>query len=380
MFARFNMLPSFLALVFPLLFLFTLAPSAAAKDIVVGQSVDLSGPLGYLGRDYVAGAKVYFDYINNQGGIDGRKIQLLTRDNGGSAEKSAEISKEFLGRQKVDALFGYFGEGSVPSLLKLPAFGESHVPLVGPLSGQHLDAATANVFYVRPEYAVEAKKLVAYFLQQGVRRFAVVFADDEYGKTVKTVVEAELKARQGELLGSYAISSSGSGMDQAIAACREKKPQATILALQTLPAAQFIKAYRKNNAGAFVMGLSLVNPQTVYEFAGSEAATGVMLAEVVPHPNDPLVPVAVEHSRLLKKYRDEPASHLTLEGFIAAKLLVTAMRAAGRNFSPEQLSSVLASQRDLDLGGFYLSFGDRQRRGSAFVDINVIDRTGKLRN
>lgn len=374
------MLPSFLAFVLPLLFLFTLAPSAAARDIIVGQSVDLSGPLGYLGRDYVAGAKVYFDYINNQGGIEGRKIQLLTRDNTGSAEKSAEISKEFLGRQKVDVLFGYFGEGSVASLLKLTAFESSHIPLVGPLSGQHLDAVSANVFYVRPEYAVEAKKLVAYFLQQGVKRFAVVFADDEYGKTVKTVVEAELKARQGELLGSYPIGAAGEGMDQAVGACREKKPQATILALQTLPAAQFVKAYRKNNSGAFVMGLSLVNPQTVYEFAGSEAATGVMLAEVVPHPNDPLVPIAVEHTRLLKKYRDEPASHLTLEGFIAAKLLVAAMRSAGRNFTAEQLSSVLANQRDQDLGGFFLSFGDKQRRGSSFVDINVIDRAGKLRN
>lgn len=374
------MLPSFLAFVFPLLLLFTLAPSAAAKDIVVGQSVDLSGPLGYLGRDYVAGAKVYFDYVNNQGGIDGRKIQLITRDNAGSAEKSAEISKEFLGRQKVDVLFGYFGEGSVASLLKLPAFDAAHVPLVAPLSGQHLETAAGNVFYVRPEYSVEAKKLVAYFLQHGVKRFAVVFADDEYGRTVKAAVEAELKARQGELLGSYPVGASGEGMDQAVGACRDKKPQATILALQTLPAAQFIKAYRKNNIGAFVMGLSLVNPQTVYEFAGSESATGVMLAEVVPHPNDPLIPVAAEHSRLLKKYRDEPASHLTLEGFIAAKLLVTAMRSAGRNFTAEQLSSVLASQHDLDMGGFFVSFGGKQRRGSSYVDINVIDRTGKLRN
>lgn len=364
----------------PLFLLFTLASSAAPlRDIYVGQSVDLSGPLGYLGRDYVAGAKVYFDYINSRGGINGRKIVHLVQDNGGSADKSAQISQEFLARQKVDVLFGYFGEGSLERLSGMAAFRQSGIPLVAPLSGLRVDNAVSHVYYIRPEYSVEAQKLVAYFTRKGVKRFAVVYAQDGYGRAALQAVEAELKKNGITMEAGFAVGAGGEGMDKAIDGCRSKKPQAVIMALQTLPAAQFVKAYRKYDQGSFLMGLSLINNETLFEFAGKDAAAGVMLSEVVPHPNDALVAVVAEHQRIMKIYRDEPPSHLTLEGFIAAKYLVAAMKNAGKNFTPAQLDFALAGT-DIDLGGFFLAYAGDNRRGSSLVDVNVINRQGKLLN
>lgn len=357
-----------------------LAFAAQARDILVGQSVDLGGPLGYIGRDYVAGAKVYFDYINSKGGVNGQKIVHLVQDNGGSAQKSAQISLEFINRQKVDALFGYFGEGALENLSQASAFRQSGIPLVAPLSGMRVNGAGKQIFYIRPEYAVEAKKIVAPFLRTGIKRFGMAYSDDAYGRAVLDAVIAELEKHKLKLVGQFPVDASEESMSLAIKRAGDLKPQATIMALQTLPAARFVKAYRKVDQGGFLMGLSLISSETLYELAGKDAATGVMLSKVVPHPNDYMMPISVEHQRIMKIFRDEPPSHLTLEGFIAAKYLVNAIKQAGSNFTQSQLTTHLASTSDLDLGGFFLAFAGDNRRGSSMVDVNVINRQGKLIN
>lgn len=368
-------LSTLLAMLFSLL-----AFTAQARDILVGQSVDLSGSLGYIGRDYVAGAKVYFDYINSKGGVNGQKIVHLVQDNGGSAQKSAQISQEFIYKQKVDALFGYFGEGVLENLSQTSAFRQSGIPMVAPLTGMRVNGSGKQIFYIRPEYAVEAKKLVAFFLSKGVKRFGMAYADDAYGRAALDAVVAEMAKNNLKLEGQFPISASEESMNLAIKRCGSLKPQATIMALQTLPAAQFVKAYRKVDQGGFLMGLSLINNETLYELAGKEAAAGVMLSEVVPHPNDYMKPISVEHQRIMKIFRDEPPSHLTLEGYLAAKYLVNAIKQAGSNFTQTQLTTQLANTSDLDLGGFFLAFAGDNRRGSSLVDINVINKQGRLIN
>lgn len=363
------MLPAFLLASHP----------SAARDIIVGQSVDLSGPFGYVGKDYVAGAKVYFDYVNSSGGIHGRKIIHYAADNEGSAEKSAQISKNFLASQKVDVLFGYYGEGSLDQLLRSAEFRASRVPLVAPLSGIEIRQGVEGVYFVRPSYASEAKKLVKHFISLGITRFSAVYAADGYGKAALAAVEDELGAKRMGLHGKTLLDQS-SGMETAVKSTLSGKPQAVIVILGTLPAAQFIKAYRQQDAGAYIFGLSLINHETLFEIAGKDIASGVMISQVVPHPGNHMVPVVLEHGKIMKIYRDEPPSHLTLEGFIAAKMLVSALKQAGRDFTPAQLAAALKDMRGMDIGGYYLEFSPLRNRGSSYVDINVISRQGRLMN
>lgn len=357
-----------------------MSSQAVARDILIGQSIDISGPLGDIGKDYLAGAKVYFDYINSTGGIHGRKIVHVAMDNGGSAEKSAQISKNFLSKQKVDILFGYYGEGSMDGLLRNAEFEASNIPLVAPLSGIELKQGSDHIFFVRPSYASEARKLVGHFLSLGITRFAAVYAADSYGSSALAAVENALKSKNMSLMGKYQVGQEQAGLNAAIKATLAAKPQAIIVILETLPAAQFIKAYRQVDAGTYIFGLSMINHQTVSEIAGKNLAAGVMLSEVVPHPNDWSVPVVAEHHKIMEIYRDEPPSHLTLEGFIAAKMLVNAIKSIGKDFTPAQLTSALKETRSMDIGGFYLEFSPLRNRGSSYVDINVITRKGRLLN
>lgn len=353
---------------------------AAARDIVIGQSIDISGPLGYIGKDYLAGAKVYFDYVNSNGGVHGQKIVHLAVDNEGSAEKSSRISRNFLSRQKVDILFGYFGEGSTEEVLHSAEFRSSHVPLVAPLSGIDARDGAGNVFFVRPSYAGEAKKLVSHFIHLGISRFAAVYAANAYGTAALAAVEEELGSRRMGLVGKYPVGQDGNGLDAAIKATLASKPQATVVILETLPAAQFVKAYRKQDAGAYIFGLSQINHETLFEIAGQDLAAGVMISQVVPNPSNRALPIVAEHEKIMKIYRDEAPSHLSLEGFIAAKMLVNALRKVDKGFTPAQLAAALKDMKSTDIGGYHLDFSALRNRGSNYVDINVISRNGRLLN
>ena len=350
------------------------AQDAFAHDIVIGQSVDISGPHGYIGKDYAAGAKVYFDYVNANGGVNGEKIVDIVTDNAGSAEKSAQITRDFLNKQKVEVLFGYYGEGSLDGLASVK------VPLVAPLSGLDSDSMGDNVFFLRPSYAQEARNLVRHFLGVGISRFAVVYATDSFGQGALSAVENELRERRMSLTGQHPVGGDSSGLAAAVKATLAEKPQAVIMILETLPAAQFVKAYRKYDPGAYLLGLSLINHETLFEISGSEAAAGTIISEVVPHPSHLSVPVVREHAKIWKIYRDEPPSHVTLEGFIAAKLLVQALKDAGKDASPAKLSAALHEMKNKDLGGYIVDLTVLHGRGSNFVELNVVNRQGLLLN
>ena len=355
--------------------------SAVARDIVVAQSVDISGPLGYIGKDYLTGAKVYFDHVNANGGINGRKIAHLVMDNAGSPEKSARINEQFLtSGQKIDAFFGYFGEGSLESLLGNPAFRSSGIPLLAPLSGGEAGERDKNVFFIRPGFEGEAIKLAGPMLSAGLQRVAVVYAANNDGKSALQAVESMLAERNMKLAGKYPITSNGGGLDVAIRSAFAAKPQAIILALDTLPAAQFVKTYRQLDAGVFMLGLSRIDHKVLFDIAGKDLAAGMMIAQVVPHPGNWKVPVVVEHRKIMDIYRDEAPSHLTLEGFIAAKMLVNTLKRLGKDFTPMQLSDALRASKNMDIGGYYLDLSLPRNRGSSYVDINAISRNGKLLN
>ncbi|PWB57953.1 MAG: hypothetical protein C3F18_03340 [Nitrosomonadales bacterium] len=375
-------IPFFLRVALLFLSLPGIIPSAAvARDIVIAQSIDISGPLGYIGQDYLAGARVYFDHVNANGGINGRKIFHQVMDNAGSPEKSARINAQFLASgQKIDAFFGYFGEGSLESLLGSPAFRASGIPLLAPLSGGEAGENDRNVFFIRPGFDGEAVKLAGPMLSAGLTRVAVVYAASNDGKSALKAVEAMLAGRNMKLTGKFPVMADGGGLDTAIKSAFAARPQAIILALDTLPAAQFVKIYRRLDGGAFMLGLSRIDHKTLFDIAGKDLAAGVMIAQVVPHPGDWKVPVVMEHRKIMEIYRDEPPSHLTLEGFIAAKMLVSAMKKLGKDFTPMQLSDALRASRSMDIGGYYLDFSPSRNRGSSYVDINAISRNGRLLN
>lgn len=352
------------------------AMSAAAQDIVVGQVLDQTGLAREISRDYFAGAKVYFDDVNLKGGINGRRIVQLVRNDEGDPKKTAQLTAELIERDHADVLFGYVGDANLRAASSDPAFRKSGIALVGAVAGGELDGRN-NVYLTRTTYADEARHLIDYFGGIGMRRFAVLHAQSESGEALRDALVGMLK-RDG-LAPVRDVSIRADSLDVAAAAQKvfASRPQVVILLADTLPSAAFIKIYRALDPAAMLTGTSLINHRALLEFLGPGIANGVLLTQVVPDPARLTQPLMQEHLRLMKQYLDEPPSHATLEGFIAAKTLVQALRASVPGARRADIARAVRNLRNVDLGGYYVDFANGHR-GFAFIDVALMRGNGQL--
>lgn len=344
-----------------------------AAEIRVGQSIDLTGENGDLGKDFLAGARVYLDYINGSGGVHGKKIVLDVRDNQGSVEKSNQITHDFLTKDKVDVLFGYYGDNVVEATLAYPEFVHADTVLVAPFSGVNV-AQSTHVYFMRPSYAQEIKSALEYLKTVGLSKVAVVYAADSYGQNGLQAMKVSLRGSSLQLVAEQSLRENNvADMTAAIQKIKSGGAQATLMILETLPAAAFVKTYHPMSPGAVLIGLSLINHQTLMEIAG-KASAGVVITQVVPHPTNFSMASVRELDKLMKKYRDEAPSHLTMEGYLAAKWLVKSLQQADGG---KALNQAVANTRNLDLGGYFLSV-NAAHRASDYVDITAISARGGL--
>lgn len=344
---------------------------AQARDLVVGQVVDYAGPYGEASRDYVAGAKTYFDWVNSRGGVNGMKIKHYVVD---AADEPAvkAATKQLLEERKADVLFGYVGDEAVDAF----AAQRMGVALVGPLAGGDAPATAAGrVFYTRPDYGTEVRQIVAHFRALQLSRFAILRAPTEDAARISRTLSQILGSQDLRAVGEVTLGGSAAKDAAAVAAL---KPQAIVVIADTVPAAEFVKRYRPLDPGGNIVALSMVNHRTMFELLGPKLAHGVMITQVVPNPNLPETQVQKEHLDAIKQFRDEPPSHLTLEGFLGAKALVEGVRRAGPGATRESILLALQRAGRLDLNGVVVDLTAKGRGESAHVDLAMIRRNGSL--
>jgi ABC-type branched-subunit amino acid transport system substrate-binding protein len=354
------------------------ATAAFAADIVVGQIVDYESLDHDMSRDFVAGAKVYFDHVNSQGGVNGRRIVHLVRDGEGDPRKSVALARELIEKDRADVLFGFVGEGLVSATLKSAEFKGSRLALLAPVSGAATAGPADRLFYTRATYAAEARKAVEQFRRQGLERFALLYVDTDYGRAVRQAIHDELRAGRLALSLERPLRPDGQGAAAEARALGQLRPQVVIVVADALALAEVIKTYRPLDPGSLVVGLSMVNHETLLQIAGPVLARGTLLTQVVPDPLKTNSTVLREHIELMKRYRDEPPSHLTLEGFIAAKVLVQAIRGAGRDLSPAGITTALRAMPRVDLDESYVTWLAAYKRDANFVDVTFLRGDGTL--
>jgi ABC-type branched-subunit amino acid transport system substrate-binding protein len=140
--------------------------------------------------------------------------------------------------------------------------------------------------------------------------------------------------------------------------------------------AAFIKEMKKAGSNPTFWNVSFVGSKALAKELDKEGR-GVQISQVVPFPWDGSVPVVREYRRLLDEVKGEPGFG-TLEGYIAAKVMVEGLRRAGRNLSRDSFIKAMESIQDYDVGGFKVSYGPNQRSGSKFVDLTIISRDQKF--
>lgn len=347
----------------------------------MGQIINSHGEQVEACRDFVAGAQIYFDSVNGKGGVNGEKITLLSREEPATTAETVNVAKGLVENDKALALFGFCGGAAARQVVESAWFRLGNVAMLAPFSGaESLRGKNAGeVYHVRASSADEARKLVATLAGLGIQRVAIVSTRDESGSGERAAIESVLKETKIPIVANAVISAQGDEISQAVKLVGNSTAQAVLVATSTLPAALFISELRKDNAGIMVMALSDVNHITLSDFTGLRNAQGVVIATLTPSPYFAIAGIAREHVKVMKKYREEPPSHASMEGYIAARIMVDALRRAGRNLTPASVMHALSQLGTVDLGGYVINIA-KGKSGSSYVDMAVVSKTGSLLN
>jgi len=342
---------------------------AAAKDIVVAQTLDLSG-LSSLGKDFSNGVRTYFDSVNARGGVRGRRLQFVQLDDSGRAADAAGNVDKLLQDNDVDVLIAPTSEETLLAAANAPRVRASPLTLVGAPTGVDVERAGfgARVLPVRATYRDEARvllDLLKTFSEGGV---ALVRGDGPDAEACVLALREEAKAR------NLALAFDGSAAQWLQRPVAKVALGAVIVAGDALGVAPAVQHARKVSPHAALLGFSTVDHRTLIEIAGA-AAKGMMITQAVPPPGKTIHPFQREHRALMKQFRDEPPSQHTLEGYVVARLLVSALERVDGEPTAAKVSAALRSVSPIDFGP--MRVGGRGT-SSRYVDITAISSKGGL--
>jgi ABC-type branched-subunit amino acid transport system substrate-binding protein len=152
------------------------------------------------------------------------------------------------------------------------------------------------------------------------------------------------------------------------------EPQAVIMISAYRSCAAFIKAMRAAGFNPQFMNVSFVGSKALAKESGVDGR-GVAVSQVVPFPWNIGVPVVKEYQALLEAATGKQEySFTSLEGFIAAKVLVEGLRRTGTDLTREKFISAMETIRDVDFGGYWVTFTPTNHNGSKFVELTVIGK------
>lgn len=357
------------------------AHAQGGDEIVIGQVAPLSGVLADTGKDMVLGAKVYFDYVNANGGVHGRKIRHVIKDDGYKIEETVRMTKEVIEKDNALALIGFAGTGNVAELLKLGILEKANIALVAPYTGGEVlrTPFNPNVFHIRAGYADEAEGIVDQLMLLNMKRIGVMYQDDPFGKAGLAGVEAALKKRGLEVAVTGPYEKNTDDVTQAVKAIAAANPQAVVMISVNRSTAAFTKQIRGVSTVAQLVNISVVNPKEITRLIGAEHARGLGIAQVMPYPYSATVPIVKEYQQAMKTYAPgQELSYTSFEEFVGAKVLVEGLRRAGPGATREKVIRALETLSPFDTGGFNVNFSPNNRVGSRFVEVTVIGKGGRL--
>ena len=345
--------------------------------ILIGHSGPLSGANKEFGEDIRDGALAYFNKLNAAGGVNGRKVQLITIDDANDAKRSGENGRVLIEERRVLALFGY-----ASATLSLPAFPfvEKHgVPFIAPFTGAApMQKFRPHVFMMRASYADELEKIIEFYSSTGMKKFSVIHYDDAIGKENLAVVQAALGKLGLKPVSIGTLKRNQTDLGAAVGDVVKAAPDVVIGTTLYRTSADFIKQAKKAGSGAQFANTSFVGASALATELGAQGM-GVVVAQVVPPYARQSIPVVKEYQAAIEKQLGKKEfSFTSLEAYICAKVLAEGIRRAGATPTRESLLKALNSINNYDAGGYVVSFSPTNHNGSKFVELTAISKGGRF--
>ena len=337
--------------------------------IVLGQSVALTGPSSALAQAFSQGAKLYFDRVNVEGGVNGRSISVVTLDDAGNPATTLANTKQLLS-QGVLALFGYYGSPQLTAAY--PAIKDTDVLMFAPMAAadEFRGAMYPNVYSLRPGYSEEAAAITRHAETLGVRKLVILHSNDGESLAALDAAERTMIGQGADLL----LKAPLEGVDKAIAV----HPQSVLVISDPKGAATAIKSLRDKGFRGPIYGFSNTGESLLAELLGPVGA-GVVVTRVVPKSDNFKVALVRELQADLTAAKLGKPNVYLLEGYTAARVLVAALRGAGKDPTRAKLKKAIEGMANVTIGDFRVHFAD-DRVASKMVQLGVIDALGRVRD
>jgi branched-chain amino acid transport system substrate-binding protein len=349
----------------------------AADQIVLGHSGDLTGPLRDLGTQVLKGAQLYFDALNARGGIHGRKVKLLPKDDAYDPKRTVLNVNTYIENDVVFALFGIFGTPNNEAVI--PAAMKAGLPVIASYTGATSVRSKdlRGVYNIRASYADETEKLVEHITTLSVRKIAVVHQDNNFGREVLNAAVAALARRKLEPILVVSVKNDATNAADAAQKIVTAEPEVVLLGLAGKPTVETIRSMNQRKRGIALYAPSVLAAPSSLRELGKDAA-GVAVSQIVPSPFNATVALVREYQAVAKEAGEKEFSHLALEGYVNAKVTAEGLRRAGRNLTRPGFIAAMETLRKYDLGGMEVSFGQGAASGSRLVELTMISADGRM--
>jgi len=352
---------------------------AQSNKLILGQSAAFTGPAAQLGIQFHAGAKLWFDQVNAQGGVAGKSIEIKTLDDGYEPDRCAENTQKLID-EDVFALFGYIGTPTC--LAALPLVKKTQIPFIAPFTGAMSlrEPLLKNVFHLRASYNDETELIVKQLTHLGLKKIAVFYQNDSYGKagldgSVLALSKLDLKP-----VAQATVERNSVDVAAAVKTIVAAAPEAVIQISAYKSCAAFIRAARKAGYGGTFYNVSFVGTQALADDLGKDGA-GVVVSQVVPSPYSLVRPISREYAAAVKQAGGKVhANYSSMEGYLAARLFTEGLqRGASKSISREGLIYGLESIGHTNLGGFSVQLSANDHVASSFVELSMLTGDGHVR-
>jgi len=348
--------------------------------ILFGQSAALEGSAAALGLGMREGILAAFHEVNAAGGVKGRRLELVSRNDGYEPDKAIENTNQLL---KVDQVFALIGEVGTPtSKAAQPIATAAGVPFIGPFTGAAFlrDPTLASVINVRASYDQETEAWVERLTTDlGISRIALFYQDDSFGLAGRAGVLTALEKRSMALVAEGTYVRNTTAVKTAFLTIRKAAPQAVGMVGTYAACAEFIRLARRLGLDAVFVNISFVGSNSLAKELGSDGK-GVVISQVVPFPGDATVPVVARYQKALRAAAPEAEfGFVSLEGYLVGRLVAEALSSLDGPVTRAGLLAAIKERGTFDLGGITLTYGPNKNQGMDRVFLTVIQADGSIR-
>jgi len=351
-----------------------------ADSILFGQVAALEGPSSALGRGMRQGIVAAFNEINAKGGVHGRKLQLVSRDDGYDPDRAIMQTKRMIDEDNVFALIG--AVGTPTAVATVPISNARGVPYIGPFTGAEFlrNPELRSVVNIRASYSAEAEAWIKHLTEDlGFTNIAIFYQDDAFGRDGLAGVKQALEKRGLELSAEGTFERNTRAVGGALRMLKRAEPQAVVMVGTYGPCAEFIKLAHKSGFHPTFVNVSFVGPTALARELGA-SGEGVIVSQVVPFPWDVSLKVVADY-QAAQSALDPSMSpdFVSLEGYLSGRLAAAALELAGPNPTRAGLLHVIDEVGKFDISGSVITVGTRTGGVPPKVFLTVIQKDGSFK-